>query len=176
MKNGVYSMYSSIKSGVVGSVYLPQQGFRKDGIKGLLKGTGKGAIGLVLKPVSGLIDVVAITSEGMSNDLSSYKAKKRQRIKRVLYGRYSLIKMNKNVGYNFCNNDNDKLVRQVESINSEVTAYNNFMDAIEIEIVDKSIVHRVYILFFEKIIIYQDKDSKKIEKIIKVNYSLDISA
>lgn len=62
--------------------------------------------------------------------------------------------MNKNVGYNFCNNDNDKLVRQVESINSEVTAYNNFMDAIEIEIVDKSIVHRVYILFFEKIIIY----------------------
>lgn len=51
--------------------------------------------------------------------------------------------MNKNTGFNFCNNDNDKLVRQVESINPEVTTYNNFMDAIELEIVDKSIVHCV---------------------------------
>lgn len=65
-------------------MYLPYQGAREDGVKGLIKGTGKGAIGLILKPVSGLIDVVAITSEGMRNDLSSYKNKKRQRIKRVL--------------------------------------------------------------------------------------------
>jgi len=57
---------------------------RQDGLKGFIAGTGKGAIGLVLKPVSGLIDVVAITSEGMRNDLSTYKDKKRQRMKRVL--------------------------------------------------------------------------------------------
>ena len=69
---------------MVGSVYLPYQGLRQDGVKGLIQGTGKGAIGLVLKPVSGLIDVVAITSEGLRNDLSSYKNKKRQRTKRVL--------------------------------------------------------------------------------------------
>lgn len=48
------------------------------------------------------------------------------------------------------------------------------MDAIELEIVDKSRVHWVYMLFFEKIIIYYDRELKKIEKIIKVNYSLDM--
>lgn len=95
----------------------------------------------MLKPVSGLIDVVAITSEGMRNDLSSYKNKKRQRIKRVLYGRFSLIKINKEINISFVNSENDRLVREVESINPDVTACHNFMDAIELEIVDKSMVH-----------------------------------
>lgn len=64
-----------------------------------------------------------------------------------------MIKIKKNINISFVNSQNDMLVRQVESINPDVTACHNFMDAIELEIVEKSRVNMVYMLFFEKIIL-----------------------
>ena len=41
--------------------YLATQGAKKEGIWGLVKGTGKGVLGLVLRPTGGLIDLTSAT-------------------------------------------------------------------------------------------------------------------
>jgi len=82
--NGVKSFAKSIYSGIKGTVVLPYQGFQEDGVTGFIKGGGKGIIGLVLKPISGLIDVVSIGTEGIRNHVSTYYKKDRLRLKRVL--------------------------------------------------------------------------------------------
>mmetsp|Transcript_52443 Transcript_52443/g.114745 ORF Transcript_52443/g.114745 Transcript_52443/m.114745 type:complete len:148 (-) Transcript_52443:1081-1524(-) len=70
--NGVKSLVKSVYSGVSGTVVLPIRGYQEEGVKGAFIGAGKGTIGLVLKPISGLIDVVSISSEGVRNHVSSY--------------------------------------------------------------------------------------------------------
>lgn len=45
----------------------PVQGAEKSGLPGFLLGIGKGIGGLVIKPVSGVIDAVSKTSEGIKN-------------------------------------------------------------------------------------------------------------
>lgn len=67
MKHFVKSVYSGVK----GTVVMPFKGAREEGVKGFVKGAGKGTIGLVLKPISGLIDVVSVSSEGIRNHVSS---------------------------------------------------------------------------------------------------------
>mmetsp|Transcript_102557 Transcript_102557/g.221327 ORF Transcript_102557/g.221327 Transcript_102557/m.221327 type:complete len:80 (-) Transcript_102557:709-948(-) len=76
---GVKGFVKSVYSGVKGTVKMPLDGFKKDGLKGGIIGTGKGTIGLLLKPISGLIDVVSISSEGVRNHVQSYFIKERGR-------------------------------------------------------------------------------------------------
>ena len=45
----------------------PIDGAKADGVGGFFKGIGKGASGLVAKTVSGTIDIVAKTTEGIDN-------------------------------------------------------------------------------------------------------------
>jgi len=61
-------MYCSfVCQGVTGIVTQPVKGFSKGGARGALKGVGKGLVGVVVKPVAGLVDMVAYTSEGIRN-------------------------------------------------------------------------------------------------------------
>jgi len=54
-------------SGVTGAFTAPVEGFQKDGAKGLLTGVVKGAAGLVVKPISGTLDIITKTTQGLSN-------------------------------------------------------------------------------------------------------------
>ena len=47
--------------GVTGVVAQPIKGAEKEGLLGFLKGTGKGVLGLVLRPAGGLIDFTSAT-------------------------------------------------------------------------------------------------------------------
>lgn len=76
-------------------VTKPVEGAKKGGFLGFLKGTGKGIVGLVVKPVSGSLDAVSKVSEGVSNTIDSKKDKiksVRFREIRTLYGKSKLIK------------------------------------------------------------------------------------
>jgi len=61
-------MYGSfVCQGITGILTQPVKGFSKGGARGALKGVGKGLVGVVVKPVAGLVDMVAYTSEGIRN-------------------------------------------------------------------------------------------------------------
>jgi len=53
--------------GLGGIIMQPIKGGKKEGAKGVLKGIGKGLIGIGIKPVVGAIDLVSKTTEGIRN-------------------------------------------------------------------------------------------------------------
>lgn len=71
MKKGLSSAGNSIYSGVTGVFTKPMEGARTNGIVGFFKGGAKGAAGLVTKTTSGMIDIIAKTSEGLDNQSKS---------------------------------------------------------------------------------------------------------
>lgn len=54
--------------GFTGVIVQPIKGGQKDGAIGALKGLGIGLAGMVTKPISGVVDLVAKSTEGMSNE------------------------------------------------------------------------------------------------------------
>jgi len=68
-----------IYSGLTGIVAKPIEGAKQGGAKGLLKGIGKGVIGLPLKPTIGAIDLLTRTGEGIKNNASLFEQSKRKR-------------------------------------------------------------------------------------------------
>lgn len=59
-----------------------------------MKGAYKGLSGLVVKPASGVLDLLSKTSEGIKNNVNSNKEKKVKRIRyiRPFYGTSQLVK------------------------------------------------------------------------------------
>jgi len=67
----------------------PFEGAKKDGIVGFFKGVGQGLTGLAVKPITGIIDAVSKTSEGLKNTVDQSEDKpneSRERPIRVFYG------------------------------------------------------------------------------------------
>lgn len=60
-------MITNMFSAVAGVITEPVKGAKSGGIKGGAVGFGKGILGLVCKPVKGTIDLVTLTSRGISN-------------------------------------------------------------------------------------------------------------
>ena len=67
MKKGFASAGSSISSGFKGLVTKPIEGAKDGGFIGFFKGGAQGAAGLITKTTSGVIDIIAKTSEGLDN-------------------------------------------------------------------------------------------------------------
>ncbi|CAD8210664.1 unnamed protein product [Paramecium pentaurelia] len=63
------------------------QGAQQDGASGFLKGLWQGTSGLSIKSVTGVLDAISKTSEGVKNELSSYEQPNNNRIRymRPLY-------------------------------------------------------------------------------------------
>ncbi len=71
MKKGLASAKSSIYSGITGVFTKPLEGARNEGLYGFIKGGAQGAAGFVTKTISGGIDIIAKTSEGLDNQSKS---------------------------------------------------------------------------------------------------------
>ena len=67
LKQGLKHMGHGLFHGITGIVSEPIKGAKADGKIGLLKGMGRGLAGAVTKPVSGVLDFAAKTSEGIQN-------------------------------------------------------------------------------------------------------------
>jgi hypothetical protein len=64
---GAGALLKSLFDAILGIFVEPVVGGKKGGFKGAMKGVGKGVIGLVLKPVHGTLDLVALTARGITN-------------------------------------------------------------------------------------------------------------
>ena len=70
-------------------VLKPYEGARDSGFKGFLKGTFQGVTGLLIKPVTGILDATSKTAEGIKNTTNQFDDgpnEKWERIPRVFYG------------------------------------------------------------------------------------------
>ena len=78
-----------------GLVTKPAEGLRRDGASGLAIGTVQGIAGLVVKPVTGAIDLVSKTSQGIeaaSTKDNQDGSDTRIRPPRVFYGKEKVIR------------------------------------------------------------------------------------
>lgn len=65
--NGGKSIAYGFKNGFTGVFTQPVQGAERNGLPGFLLGAAKGIGGLVIKPISGVIDAASKTAEGIKN-------------------------------------------------------------------------------------------------------------
>ncbi len=55
-------MFHGFKEGITGVFTQPFEGAKNEGALGLVKGTAKGLAGLVIKPITGIIDFASKTT------------------------------------------------------------------------------------------------------------------
>ena len=92
---GCKTAISSFGSGMTSLVTLPIKEGKKKGMKGVAVGMYSGVSGLVLKPLSGGLDLVAKSAEGIKNTAKIFEAKvfnDRKRFPRTFYGNDRKIK------------------------------------------------------------------------------------
>lgn len=95
LKMGVKSAASGVASGITGVFTNPAEGYDKEGGIGLVTGLFKGAAGLLVKPVSGTLDIISNTTEGFKNTQKTsleLEAEKRLRNPRPFYSKENLIR------------------------------------------------------------------------------------
>eukprot|EP01119_Soliformovum_irregulare_P017308 TRINITY_DN5119_c0_g1_i4.p1 TRINITY_DN5119_c0_g1~~TRINITY_DN5119_c0_g1_i4.p1 ORF type:complete len:2151 (-),score=662.14 TRINITY_DN5119_c0_g1_i4:16-6468(-) len=66
VKEGTRDLGHSVKEGVTGVILEPKKEIERRGKHGIVKGTGKGILGLVFKPTSGVADFLSRTLQGLS--------------------------------------------------------------------------------------------------------------
>lgn len=88
---GAKTLLTSVASGITGIVERPIEAVREEGVSGLWKGFGRGVIGLVTKPVLGVVDATSQVTQGIRNTttLSDATLLEKIRFPRTLY--YDLV-------------------------------------------------------------------------------------
>ena len=92
---GLQAAINSLTSGISGLFGRPIVEIRKNGSKGIVKGVYSGAAGLFLKPMSGGLDLISKSTEGIKNTMKIFESKifkDRRRLPRPMYGNQQQIK------------------------------------------------------------------------------------
>ena len=91
---GLSSMMSGLYYGVTDVVRKPLEGAKKENLKGFGKGVIQGLGGLVVKPISGVVDLVSKTTVGIKNTLTFDDEQTYQiRYPRPFYGKFKKIRV-----------------------------------------------------------------------------------
>jgi vacuolar protein sorting-associated protein 13A/C len=80
---GRRDVWSGFRQGTAGLVGQPVKGFQKDGIRGLAKGGLKGAIGFVVLPASGILNLASATAISLRNFVNPDRELGRVRLPRM---------------------------------------------------------------------------------------------
>ncbi|CAG9335335.1 VPS13_2 [Blepharisma stoltei] len=92
---GFKSFFRNLGKGITGVVSEPYKGYKKNKVKGMIKGGVRGLTGLVVKPVAGMLDAASKTAEGVKNTANAFEkvsVYNRARAPRPFYGNSFLIK------------------------------------------------------------------------------------
>lgn len=82
---GANSLFTSVSSGVTGVISQPLRGAKEGGFEGFFKGLGKGIVGVVTKPIIGIVDLATNMSDGLKNTTTAFdSALQRQRLPRFI--------------------------------------------------------------------------------------------
>lgn len=95
LEKGGRAVLYGFKEGITGLFLQPYQDARQQGALGFFKGTAKGLAGLVVKPVTGIIDFASKTTEGIKNQVLTFEDKpndERMRYPRVFYTQSYILK------------------------------------------------------------------------------------
>lgn len=76
--SGGKSIVNGLFAGFTGLVKEPFRGAEKEGLGGFFKGGLKGITGLVVKPVSGVVDATSKTAEGIKNTTKVFSKEARE--------------------------------------------------------------------------------------------------
>ena len=69
--HGIKLLSQGVMNGAIGTIIDPYKGIKEKGMLGLIQGIGSGLIGIVTKPISGALGLVAETSLSLSSKLKS---------------------------------------------------------------------------------------------------------
>ena len=93
LREGGEALAKGLFRGVTGLLTKPVEGAREYGVEGFVSGVGKGLIGAAAQPVSGVLDLVSKTTDGVnatrlkvSAAMSAKTALKRHRLPRAIGG------------------------------------------------------------------------------------------
>lgn len=75
LQKGGKAILYGFKQGITGIFTQPYQSARKEGALGFFKGAAKGVAGLVIKPVTGIIDFASKTTQGIKNNVLMFEDK-----------------------------------------------------------------------------------------------------
>ncbi|KAL3081088.1 hypothetical protein niasHT_037556 [Heterodera trifolii] len=84
MFRGVRGLGTSVVEGVTGIVSKPVEGVKQGGLLGGIKGIGKGMVGAIARPVSGVVDLVTTTADNVRNAIINVEDVKPIRPPRVI--------------------------------------------------------------------------------------------
>ena len=79
LKDGAKLFTSSVVSAVTGLAQRPVDGYHRDGWIGAAKGTGKGLVGIIIKPIQGAFQFFTKAVGGAANNLAEGREKARER-------------------------------------------------------------------------------------------------
>ncbi|KAF8818152.1 hypothetical protein IE077_002137, partial [Cardiosporidium cionae] len=90
---GAEAFRKAFVGGLTGLVQDPIKGVKDEGVEGFLKGTGRGLMGAVFKPLTGALDFAQKTTEGIQESYEYNRSHRlRRRLPRMLYGADRIIK------------------------------------------------------------------------------------
>lgn len=124
---GLRSTITGIAGGITGLIHKPIQGAKQSGFKGFMMGSVYGLGGLFIMPVSGAIDMMSKTSEGIKNSVGSDdKEIAKIRIVRPFYGLIQQLKI--------YDEFHAYIVQYLIRINRGKYIRDNFLDAIYFDV------------------------------------------
>ncbi len=88
---GISSMAGGIYHGVTDIVMKPIEGAKKEKWAGFGKGIMKGLAGVLVKPISGVLELVSKTTEGIKNTVVKEQILKMERLPRTFYGKFKYV-------------------------------------------------------------------------------------
>ena len=88
---GLTSMAGGLFYGVTDLVRMPIKGAKRDGLGGFGKGLLQGFGSIVAKPISGVLDMVSKTTEGLKNTVRGEAPILQARLPRTFYGNFKYI-------------------------------------------------------------------------------------
>ncbi|KAL7714516.1 Vacuolar protein sorting-associated protein [Entamoeba marina] len=140
---GTSALGDSLVDGVTGVFMDPVRKTKKEGLKGIGKGVGKGLVGLVAKPISGVADFVATTTGGFADKVEGNVAFERLRKPRLYCGYFGTRGYSTVVkkGYEVVGDSHEELIKRIcELANEEFIGTYEIDDGIILVLTENRIV------------------------------------
>jgi vacuolar protein sorting-associated protein 13A/C len=129
------------------------RGAQRGGFTGFLKGIGRGLIGVVTKPITGVLDLASHTTEGLKNTITYFDDKaneEKKRKPRAFYGRERYFKKYVKFEADLLNN--------LKVFEEGKYAFDNFIQCFVIG--DIKGIENILIVTFEHLIYYNQNRNK----------------
>ena len=168
MSQGLQQLGQGVYNGITGVFGKPIEGAQNEGIHGFIIGIGYGFSGLAVKPLTGLIDVVSKTAEGIRNTSAYFDDKPNEIRERSIRAFYNTERHFKD----FISIDGE-IMYVLQLLKSGKYASSSYMTAISIKKQQTEKSGYILILLYD-VLIYLSERKKMHKWIIQNDYITNI--